>query len=305
MNGNQNNGQVFGGVFLLTLGGLFLYNNYFQIGLDWPRVFSFWPLILIVLGLLIIFGRVINFVVTITLAVILAVFVFGIFAGGSRAIGNWQLGSSSSKPVNNQLLSLDYTGQKKAELRLDIGAVDFQLNGTTSKLITNESSSNLGDYTIKSRIIEGVETIDLQIQDDRGAHMCIFCELKNTSRVRLNTNPTWNFDINMGAAKADINLADFTVDQFKLDTGAASVKIKMGEKQEKAKLDINAGAATLKLEVPKNSGLEIRTEGLIGKDFSGVNKVENNLYRTDNFDATKNKIYVNLSGLTNFEVTRY
>jgi hypothetical protein len=94
---------------------------------------------------------------------------------------------------------------------------------------------------------------------------------------------------------------------MKLDMGAASLELKLGDKYPETMVDVDAGASSVEILVPDSSGCEIKADvSISSKDFKGFRKIHSNLYRTENFETAKNKIYISLdAGVSSIEVRRY
>jgi hypothetical protein len=125
--------------------------------------------------------------------------------------------------------------------------------------------------------------------------------------MNLNPEPIWNMNFDIGAAAIDFDLAPYKVSTMKLDMGAASLDLKLGDKYPETILDVDAGASSIEILVPDSSGCEIKANvSISSKDFRGFKKMSSGLYRTENFDTAKNKIYIRLdAGVSSIDVSRY
>jgi len=130
---------------------------------------------------------------------------------------------------------------------------------------------------------------------------------KNKMEMSLNAEPIWNMNFDLGAAAIDFDLSPYKVSTLKLDMGAASLDLKIGDKYPETIIDIDAGASSVDIEVPESSGCEIKSDvSLSSKHFNGFNKISKDLYKTDNFDSAKNKIYIRIdAGVSSIDVRRY
>ena len=89
--------------------------------------------------------------------------------------------------------------------------------------------------------------------------------------------------------------------------GAASLKLKLGDKNDVTNLKLRSGVSSIEILVPDSAGCEIKTEvSLSTKDFYGFDKISSDTYRTGNFDNSKKKIYLNIhAGISSIKVKRY
>jgi hypothetical protein len=125
--------------------------------------------------------------------------------------------------------------------------------------------------------------------------------------MRLNDNPVWDFNVDVGAAEFNLDLSAFKVNRLDIDGGASDIEVTLGERYNKTDVVIDAGAADITIKVPESSACEIRTSTILaGKDFGGFNKIDRGLYQTPNFSESANRIFIDIdaavSGLT---VERY
>jgi hypothetical protein len=138
----------------------------------------------------------------------------------------------------------------------------------------------------------------------RGWHIAGF---DNEAIVRLNALPSWDMDVEVGAAKVDFDLSSFNVRHLRLSCGAATVRLKIGSRAEEADLRVNAGASSIHIEIPQTAGCEIRVDApLSSKHFDGFSKVRSGLYRTPNYESAARKIMLSVdSGVSSVRVDRY
>ena len=111
----------------------------------------------------------------------------------------------------------------------------------------------------------------------------------------------------IGAGDLDFDLSNFKVKDLEIKTGAAAIKVKLGDKLDEARVDVESGVAKVEIDVPENIGCEIKMKGsLNSKDFDNFEKHGNLTWRTSNFDASSKRIYIDVSsGLSSVSVDRY
>jgi hypothetical protein len=130
---------------------------------------------------------------------------------------------------------------------------------------------------------------------------------KNKTLIKLNTTPVWDLNFDVGAAAIDFDFSPFKTDHIDVKMGAAALKVKLGNKLDVTKFHLKAGVSSVEIEVPESSGCEIRCNtALSSKDFDDFDKINSNLYKTNNFDAAKKKIYLDIdTGISSIHVSRY
>ena len=204
----------------------------------------------------------------------------------------------------------DYSEQfsknyESASLHFKAGAGSFIVKDTTNELFFAHSEGRQNNYSLNKTISHNKVDLDFEVAQK---HFTLF-NGKNRNRVELkmNSNPLWDLDFDLGAASVNFDLSPFKTERVTIDMGAASLKLKLGDRAAETRLDLNAGASSIEIEVPEDAACEIKTDvNLSSKHFDGFKSINDDTYRTDNFDNAKKKIYISIeSGVSSIKVTRY
>jgi hypothetical protein len=195
---------------------------------------------------------------------------------------------------------------KKAKLTMEAAVGNFTIKDTTgSDLVAAKAKGTFGNYTFHHT----EENENAEVSFELEEHHFSFGKNvpKNHFDMRLNSNPAWDMEFNVGAASVNLNLEPYNIESLYIKSGAASVKVKLGDKAEKTDLKFDSGASSLEVFVPKNSGCEINTDiKLSSKSFAGFTKVDNNTYRSENFNSAPKKIFIAFdAGISSVRVNRY
>ncbi|MEO6686011.1 MAG: DUF5668 domain-containing protein [Dyadobacter sp.] len=211
------------------------------------------------------------------------------------------------KPVNN---SYQYEMEdfiQKANFNLEGGAGSFTLKGNTDKLFEADTrSSVLGFLSNKSiNKLTNSATISLKMED--GNVKLHKGELSNKAEIELNTKPVWTIDLGLGAGNGDFDLSNYKVETLKVSTGVADLDIRLGDKLDQSNVKIDAGVASIGLEIPKTVGCEIKLDGALNlTSFDDLEKINDKLYRSPGFDQSTKKIIINFDGgLSKVKIRRY
>jgi hypothetical protein len=123
----------------------------------------------------------------------------------------------------------------------------------------------------------------------------------------LNPGPVWVLDFELGAAKLDADLSPFNAENIEIKTGAADVRLRLGDRAENCRVKIHAGVSSISVRVPESAGCEISSEsGLSSKAFNGFVERGEGDYRTANFDTASRKIFLTFkAGVSSLKVVRY
>jgi hypothetical protein len=314
--------KLFWGILLVIIGVLFILKNMGLIYFDWWTVFRLWPLILILWGISLIpiqgyIKLILSFV-----AIAVTFLLVSKYDRNDRPFWRWHNDrhskweyrwehsdddsdtSSWSNDIQELFQNYDST-MKEATLSFDAAAGDFKLSDSllTDKLILFKKRGNIGDYSMTSSDENGRRIVNLSIEESN-------IKLNNKSnmvQLYLNPQPVWDFKFEVGAANINFDLSKFNIASLDLDGGASSMKLKLGDRNPLSKVDIEAGAASIDIEVPASAGVEINTETVLtSRNFPGFKKISKGQFRTDNFNTATSKIIIDVdAGVSSLNVQRY
>jgi hypothetical protein len=298
-------GQLFWGLFLLTIGALFLFTKYDVIYSDFSFVWDLWPLIFVLWGAIVIFkNSLVRPIISALFGIFLAVMFFGIIANIFSGFG-----FSSSRP-DRDFISENFSEEfdssiQYANFELSSGAGTFELGKSTDKLVEGEAYGTLAEYDFTSDIEGNRAYIEFNLHK---RHFNLFDgKLRNHLDIALNENPVWDFKLDFGAAKAIFDLTPYKVNNIDLNTGASNVKLKLGDRTDSTYIDVDMGVASLRIEIPENSGCQIKGDMvLMSRSLKGFTKKEKGFYETPDFDNAAKKIFIRIDGgVSSLKINRY
>jgi len=312
--------HVFWAFVLIALGILFMLNNFGIFEFGWRALWSLWPLILILWGISILPIK--DGIKIIALTAVLA-FTVIFFNRLSEQASWWNFhnfhyysdrgwddrdedddNGDDEYYYKNQELSVPFdTLINKGLIQLDAAAGNFCVQGVTSDMLTFSKTGDIGNYSLTTNDENGRKKIILSMEKTRIRHSVS----ENKVDIKLNDKPSWNINLNIGAAEIDMDLRDYKIDTADIDAGASSIHIKIGEKNPLTVLTFNAGASSIEVDIPKESACQIKSESfLVSKEFDGFSKKGDGIYQTDNFNTQKNKIYLTIkTAISKIEINRY
>ena len=284
--------HIFWGLLFVSIGILFLLKNIGLLYIDLSNIWRFWPVVIILWGISYFTKNQIvkGFIAGIS-GLILAVTLFAFFNSSYNFICNaFSLNDddinftiNDSKDTSSYSEAFD-PAIKNGEFHLNAGAGSFIINDSTDDLMHAATQGLKNNYDItrhdeddKSSITMTMRKRHFEFNDEHH---------KNKTQIKLNTAPIW-----------DLNF----------DVGAAALKVKLGNKLNVTKFQLKAGVSSVDILVPESSGCEIRCNtALSSKNFDDFNKINSNLYQTDNFDNAKKKIFIEINtGISSIHVSRY
>ena len=302
--------QLFWGVLLIALGLLIFLNNIGQISWDWEELIKFWPLFFVLWGIsLMIKNPSAKRIIISLTAIALALSIFASFKTATGFANDvvWDNGHviiEDSTSVN-EYSELYFSKYKTAKLKFHAGAGAITIDDTTSKLIYAKTQGYNDDFDLDVSKFDNEADINFKMSKTRFSFNSI--SHKNKVEINLNPYPVWDLNIDVGAASLNLDLTKFNVNKIKIEMGAASLHAKLGDFAKNTDFEIDAGASSINIAIPENSGCEIDADvTLSSKDFKGFTKITSSVYRTRNFDEASKKIYLKIkSGVSSLKVSRY
>lgn len=320
--------NIFWGVILVAAGLLFLANNLDWLHFSWSfvEIAKFWPILLILAGISAFFDEkksVFNTTSALLIALSIPLAVFSLVYKGAKELKNEikeefhsnlefddEPFDPSDKAVNKdvQHFSVDGINANEVELNLKGGAAKFTLEKTDSKLFEADAILHRGKYSLTEDTQDGKKVIDFEMQKTKWQNGEWNSENnKNKVNLKMNTNPIWDVDIKFGAGDIDFDFSEYKIKQLDIETGAAEVDIKLGDKVDDVNVEVSSGAASVSLQVPKSVACRIKVDGVLNdKNFEGFTKVDNNTWESDGYSKASKKINIDLeSAIAALKVSRY
>ncbi len=302
--------KIFWGLLLVLIGVLFILKNTGVLFFTWHSMWHLWPVILILWGISIIPVK--DWIkLVLSLATVLVTFV-AVQYYGPKDSHEWNFewndnrnnDDEDSTKVYNNVMSEDFDSLTKfAELKLNIGVGKFSIKDTTYKLIEVKHDNDNANYSMTAKAEDSLTIIDLSLEKGEFNDG----KVSNNVNLKLNPNPIWDLDLNVGAAEVKFDLSGFKTRNVKVQGGASDIELKLGAALPLTDLKVEAGAASIMIRIPESAGCEIISNTFMSsKDFKGFTKVANQKYQTPNFAASANKIMINLqAGVARVDVERY
>jgi hypothetical protein len=303
--------NVFWGLSLIIIGSLLVARNIGIIDFAWFNFIRLWPLIFIFWGLSVLPIRE-------TLKVGILVILLGgatwfvlDYPGGDRfndfawVIDSHSDNDESISTTDNQDFTVPFVDSIRfAKLDMDAAAGKFTLHDTTSDLLAfSQTGRHNGHYEYIVTRLPQSTTVKIT---ERENHVFHNNNRKQVS-IALNPLPVWDINLDAGASDVNYDLTHFKVKSINLDGGAGSFKITIGNKYPDVKINIDAGASSITVKIPENTGCDLEiTAVMSGKHLQGFKKMDSGHYQTANYDTAKNKVHLNVdAAVSSFRIERY
>jgi hypothetical protein len=304
--------KIFWGILLVIIGILFILKNTGVLFFSWHTMWHLWPVILILWGISLIPVK--DWIKLVLSLLTVVITFFAMQQYGPKDNHNWNFewndnndrdnDDEDSTTIYNNVMSEDYDSLTKyAELKLNIGVGNFTIKDTTNLLIEVKHDNNNANYSMTAKAEDSLTRIDLSLEKGEFNNG----NVRNNVKMKLNPNPIWDLDLNVGAAEVDFDLSGFKTRNLKIQGGASDIDLKIGAAVPLTDVKLEAGAASIMIRVPESAGCEIISNTFMAsKDFKGFTKIGKQKYQTPNFAKSTNKIMIDLqAGVARVDVVRY
>ncbi len=293
--------QLFWGFFFLTLGIMFLIVQLYSLEIAESFLWDSWPVLLILLGILVMIrGHVIKTIIAVVIAVLFAAFTFGVLQNifDIGEVNDWQSYEEVSPTTDYYEYSPTY---EYADLNSTAGWGKIKLDSSTDYLWQINSSGGVPEVSSNTDVNGNKVRSDITFQKE---NWHFWHKRNNRFEIKLNENPVWSLNFELGAASSTLHLEKFKVKKVSMKTGASEVKIYFGSKYPVTNLEISSGASDVTVYVPKGTGCKVSGNSLlVQKTLPDFHKDAENNYVSPNFNDSQNKLFIKLnSAAMTFEI---
>jgi N-terminal domain of toast_rack, DUF2154/Domain of unknown function (DUF5668) len=295
--------SLFFPILLIALGIFFLYAERHPDFDPWPVLSTYWPLILIFLGLAKIwdsarrrqnpaapsgpsFGGIV--------AAIALVFIFAVLIHSGR-FGRWHTGTVYAMQHSDH--TVDRDDAKTVNARIQMNAGDLDLSGGATHLLEADF-----DYRASSGVpkvdysISGV-TGDLNIYQDNSVGSHFNSTGDNHWTLHMANDVPIELRIDMGAGRGNLRLRDIDISRFNLSIGAGQVNLDLtGDRKQDLIATVEGGVGEADIRLPKNVGVVVNASGGLGTiDTRGLHR-DGDEYVNDAYGKSQATIHLKVSG---------
>ncbi len=197
--------------------------------------------------------------------------------------------------MHSENISLDGGGATHANVELNIGAGELNLEGGSGKLVEGTFQYNVNAYQPKvENTVNGshaVVTIHQPGSTGFGGNA------RNTWNLRLNSKMLLDLAVNCGAGQAELNLGNVSLRSLNVHMGAGQVDLDLrGSPTHDYDVEISGGVGQATIHLPAGVGIRAEAHGGIGSiDVSGLTK-NGDHYQNDLFDNAKVNVRLKVDG---------
>ncbi len=229
----MNRGSFFLGMIFVVFGGLLLLDNFAILRFNVWKLF--WPMLVIVLGVWIL----------------------------------WQ-SQYGDKVLESESVTIDLEGASEGRISLHHGAGELRVAAGTSETELLSGTFDGGIDQSSKRVADRLEAkIKVSSQGFPFAFAPWIWGPGNRIRWDLAINPSvpLSLEVHSGANDARLDLSETNVTNLEIHTGASATEVHLPAQVEHTRVKVEAGAASVKLIVPEGVAARIDVSGgLIGVD---------------------------------------
>lgn len=287
--------SLVGPVILVGLGVIFLLNNLGVISWDiWNVLWRFWPVLLIVAGLDLLFGR---------RSTILSA-VFALLLAAALAFGVWYFSSQGSFSSANMVVqSVTYpadSGVSRADIRLSpaVGELQIAAMSEPDGLIDGTVAIRDGERLIREySVSNGVAYLALREEGASGQQFTTMPFENRRWDLALNPEIPTNLALNAGVNNATLDLARLNLTGLDLRAGVGSLTVTLPATGD-FRATINGGVGELIVRIPAGMAARIEaSQGVGGLDVAGrFVEQGDQLYVSPDFETNANRVELKVSG---------
>jgi hypothetical protein len=286
-------------IILIVVGAIFLYANY-RPGFDpWLILKTYWPLILIFIGL----GKMLDSMrarqnpgapaassIGATVAVVALICVLAVLLWDGRAKGR-----HDSAPMHHQSRTVDRQDAKSVNVSLEAAAGQLNISGGSNHLLDADFaySDSYASPQVNYHIDSGVGQLTIS-QDDHGPHFGIS---RNDWNLYLRNDVPLELKIDMGAGQGHFRLRDLLLTRLTVDLGAGQVDVDLtGDRQKDLDANIEGGVGQATIRLPTKVGVVVHASGGIGSINAHGFKHADDEYTNDAYGKTPATIHLKVEG---------
>ena len=298
-------------ILLITLGALFLFRNWhpgFEIG---HVLRTYWPLLLIAVGLGKIWdssrsrgsgqtssGVALGSTIGVVAAVLIIVVLLGQYQKSHRKFSGGHDDESDRGDFNSHTEEVvELQGAKTVRAELKMGAGQLDIEGGSSHLLNSRFLFNRKWDSPRVNYHVGTDGKgELEISQDKGSGIN-FGTTDNNWDLTFSNDVPLEFRIDMGAGQGNLKFRDMNVTELELHMGAGQVELDLtGPRKSDLDVTIKGGVGQASIRLPKDVGVRAHAAGGIGSvDADGLKK-EGSDYINDVYGKTPHKITLDVQG---------
>ena len=191
-------------------------------------------------------------------------------------------------------ISIPLQGAKEARLEINhgMGQIELSAGANAGDFLTGVAGVGMN----QSSHLDGDK---LEVEIDAGPSFIPFIGPEGgVWQFRLNADLPTSLDIDAGASRLNLDLRDLQVKYLSFDGGASHITLTLPARVENMVAELEAGAASIELNVPQGVGLRLRLKsvGSLKIDETRFVLRDGRIYQSADYDSAKYRAEVNIEG---------
>lgn len=304
------NNKIATGIWLVFAGLVFLLHNMKVIDFNFYGIINLWPLILVSIGIsLLLQGRTYSKYIVIASNVILCGIIFykGITSKDTfyDRLGNIEVNTADD-------IEGPFTQVVSQNLSEDTETAKLTINGGAAKY--NFSAGKDSSLILDAKTAQATASLNLQSKGEKNVSMELTSKMKNNKynnsliEVALNSKPLWDLEFNVGAAAITGDFKQMRIGKLEVNSGASSLNLYLPKPSDGVcDIEVNTAASKVILYLPKGAACQVETDALFSNNkYEDVDVVIDDVRKSKNFDQETNKYDIKVAGAANsLSILRY
>jgi hypothetical protein len=213
----------------------------------------------------------------------------------SFAAGSCGFQHEESGPTKRQEINLDRGNVDHADIELDLGAGQMNVNGGAQGLL-NGTVQFVGSRA-EPKVTDSVHGDHATITIQQPEHTGFGGNHHTAWDLRVNDQVITDLTLNCGAGQAQLDLGTLKLRSLNVHMGAGQVNLDLrGTPTQDYDVRISGGVGQAVVYLPQNVGVQAEANGGIGSiSVSGLEK-RGNLWQNALFDNSKVNVHVKVNG---------
>lgn len=291
-------------VTLITFGALLLLSNLGYLTLSfWSTLWRFWPMILILVGIELLFGRRHPWIgAAIAIAVVAAAIALVLVLSGPSAQPLFSAGPATPRYVTEELGNL-----QSATVDIDFGAGELSIGSLpqgSNRFVEVEAAARNSGSRLRKSFSGSNGRGYLTLRSDGGPWTPFEGDIVENWKVNLAQGLPLDLRLKTGASQSTVDLSDLTIRDLRVEVGAAAAEIIL-PKEGSTRAFVKAGVADVQIEVPEGVAAKIHTKVGLGSINVAQERFPNrgSYYMSNDYDSSDNRVELEIdSGVASVTV---
>jgi hypothetical protein len=291
-------------IVLITIGAMFLYANWRPAFDPWPILRTYWPLILVFVGL----GKMWDATrgrqnpdgtprsggvsLGATFGALAFVLVLVILFWHGRA---YTRDRHFSEDLQQNSRTVELQGARSVDVSLESSSGEFTISGGSSHLLDADFkySDSYGTPHVDYNVDAGVGHLNIS-QDDASTH---FGRSHNEWNLRLSNDVPLELKVQMGAGRGRLRLRDLPVTRLEMSMGAGQADVDLtGDRKSDLTANLEGGVGQVTIRLPRKVGVVVRASGGIGSISAHGFRHDDDEYTNEAYGKTPATIHLRVQG---------